>query len=132
MPVSIAVAGLVTHYLCVHFYTIYLHSVYGQTLGKMAMKVKVLDISENPINFRQAILRETPFLVFSLMSLSSEIYQIITAGITENFRDTFFDNSLVVILIIWLIAEFAVALRNEKRQSIHDYIAGTIVVRTDV
>ena len=35
-----------------------MHGLYGQTVGKMLMKVKVLTFSETPMKFRQAILRE--------------------------------------------------------------------------
>src|SRR5215204_61449 len=46
------------------FYIIIMHGLYGQTLGKMAMNVKVLDVSEEPLKFKQAILRESPQLAF--------------------------------------------------------------------
>jgi uncharacterized RDD family membrane protein YckC len=129
MPAAIAIAGLITSYLCTHFYMIFLHATYGQTLGKMVMKIKVLDVSENPINWRQAVLRESPNIVFSLFFLSSEIYQITTEGIGETFRDAFFYNAVFVLITFWAIAEVIVTLSNEKRRAIHDYIAGTVVVK---
>src|SRR5688500_17287016 len=44
------------------FYNILMHALFGQTLGKMLVKVKVLDISEVPINLGQAAIRSLPQL----------------------------------------------------------------------
>ena len=129
MPVPIVFTGLIIHYFCAHFYNIYLHAVYGQTLGKMALKIKVLDVSESPVSFRQAILRESPGIMFSIIFLGSEMYQVLTAGITDDFRYSFFDQMVLGVLLLWVIAEVVVMLGNEKRRSIHDLIAGTVVVR---
>ncbi len=46
-------------------YSILMHGIYGQTLGKMAMKVKVVDAFEKPITFHHAVLRELPYLSFN-------------------------------------------------------------------
>ncbi len=129
MPVSIVIVGITLYYFCNHFYFIYLHAAYGQTLGKMIMKIKVSDIDGNPISFKQAFLREFPFLTFSFILLISEIYEILSFGITENFRNNYFNDTILILSTIWLIAEFVVALSNDKRRAIHDYIAGTVIVR---
>lgn len=128
MPFTIIIVGVTLYYFCNHFYFIYLHALYGQTLGKMIMKIKVLDISENPISLKQAFLRDILWLTFSFIILISDVYQISSFGITETFRLTYFDNAMMIVLLIWCIAEFCVALSNKKRRSIHDYIGGTIVV----
>lgn len=125
----IIISGLFISYAASHFYSIYLHTVYGQTLGKMIMKIKVLDISENPINFRQSIVRDGIYLVQGLIVFFSEVYQILNYGITEEFGFTNFDTIVLSIFTIILLAEFFVAATNEKRRSIHDFLAGTVVVR---
>ena len=46
-------------------YFIAMHGAFGQTVGKMLMKVKVLDsASETPISFWQATLRDLPQVFF--------------------------------------------------------------------
>ena len=131
IPVSITIVGIIIYYICVHFYSIYLHGVYGQTLGKMAMKIKVLDIEGTPINLPQAIFRESPFITFNLLFLISEIYQILSSGINETFRDTYFDWIIIFVLFLWILAEIVVVFSNKKRRSIHDFIAKTVVIRTN-
>jgi len=132
MPVSIIIAGLIISDFCYFFYSIYLHSVYGQTLGKMALKIKVLDISENPIKLHQAFLRDAPNILSTIPFLAFDIYQISTAGlIDESLRDNQLDYTALTIVSVWLIAEIIVTLSNKKRRAIHDFIAGTVVVRTN-
>ena len=39
------------------FYYVYLHGTYGQTFGKMALKIKVVNEDESPLDYRKAFLR---------------------------------------------------------------------------
>jgi uncharacterized RDD family membrane protein YckC len=108
-------------------YYILMHNYYGQTLGKMAVKVKVLDISETPINFGQAVVRSLPQIIPVMYSISFS-----TAG---DSIDTVARSSSQIIygsLVVFYIADVVVCLVSEKRRALHDFIAGTIVVRTDV
>ncbi len=41
-----------------------MHGRYGQTLGKMATRVKVIDVTEEiEVTYRQAFLRDSPLVV---------------------------------------------------------------------
>jgi uncharacterized RDD family membrane protein YckC len=39
------------------FYYVYLHGAYGQTFGKMALRIKVLNEDGTPLDYRKAFLR---------------------------------------------------------------------------
>lgn len=39
------------------FYYVYLHAMYGQTFGKMALKIKVVNEDGTPLDYRKAFLR---------------------------------------------------------------------------
>ena len=39
------------------FYYVYLHGAYGQTFGKMALRIKVLNEDGTPLDYRRAFLR---------------------------------------------------------------------------
>jgi uncharacterized RDD family membrane protein YckC len=102
----------------------------GQTLGKKLMKVKVADASgSSSITLAQAVFRN-PFLTLAfLLSLPQsanviffdEIYPPLKslAAFNDNFG------------FVWFVSELVVYWSNSKRRAIHDYIAGTVVVRTD-
>ena len=122
------------------FYSIYMHGRWGQTVGKMTTRVKVVDaVSEEPISYKKALLRDSipilvlfPLLVYSLYQLiiGSE-YHIPQPSpdlsITANIADW-----TEFIMGIWWFAEIVTMLTNEKRRAVHDFIAGTVVVRTNV
>ena len=110
-------------------YAVLLHAKYGQTLGKKVMKVKVLDISEKPVTFTQAVIRSLPqmFPVFAGAGL---------INISTRENPDYDAVQIAVILIaaaswIWRIADIVVCLSSEKKRALHDLIAGTVVVKVD-
>lgn len=114
-------------------YTILMHSYYGQTLGKMAVKVKVVTISENPINFTQAVIRSLPQLLPVFISASILSRQMLSqndAAFTNDFLETAV-SAAYVLYFIWEIGDIISGLITEKKRALHDFIAGTVVVRTD-
>jgi len=47
-------------------YSVLFHARYGQTLGKMLARIRVVDLSGNPIGLRQAIWRDGPSILLSI------------------------------------------------------------------
>jgi hypothetical protein len=43
-----------------------MHGFFGQTVGKMLTRVKVVDLAETALPMRQAVLRDSAGLVFQL------------------------------------------------------------------
>ncbi len=114
-------------------YHILLQGWYGQTLGKMLLRVKVVRFDgEGPITTYQAFLREIPTLLFNAVSIAgqalvafsgTEIYQSVPITIL---------NVLMFLAVPWVIAEVFCAIKTIKRRAVHDFIAGTVVIRTDL
>lgn len=122
VAISSAAIGLisVSYYILMHFY-------FGQTLGKMMMKVKVLDDSEVSINFGQAIIRSLPQLIPVMFTVSFS-----TADQASDPSATVVGSLIYGGTSIFWLADVIVFLANAKHRALHDFIAGTIVVRTDV
>jgi uncharacterized RDD family membrane protein YckC len=116
--------------LVVPVYTILMNGFYGQTLGKMAMNVKILDISEEPINFKQAILRELPQLLFNVGAIFLGI--IYFAQDPESMPVKSAYSVYMTAATIWGFADILTFFANEKRRALHDFIAGTVVVKTNL
>lgn len=114
-------------------YVILLHGFYGQTLGKMAMKLQVLDISERPITFTQAVIRSLPQLLPVFISASTMSEQLLSQTDNESSNDFFgmIISATYVLYFVWSIGDIISALVTEKKRALHDFIAGTVVVRTD-
>jgi uncharacterized RDD family membrane protein YckC len=87
----------------------------GATIGKMALGIRVVDGSGNPPGLRRAVLRVLIPAAFSLLSFLSD-YSAIFAWLSS---------------IFWLFAilDGLSMLWHIDRQTIHDRIAGTYVVR---
>lgn len=114
-------------------YFIITQGLYGKTLGKKIMKVKVVDISENPITFYHSFLRELPNLLFNFSSL----FVITSPNLMNtdqnfNFSLNSLGNIIFFLMIAWGLADLGTALINNKSRAIHDYIAGTVVIKTDL
>lgn len=107
-------------------YSMYLHTAQGATVGKKVCKVRVVDAkNERPIKFRQALLREIIPALF--------IIGILIAGIID--YETGSETTLEWVgftFAIWFILEIITMLTNRKRRALHDFIAGTVVVRADL
>lgn len=112
-------------------YMIFMHGKYGQTLGKMYMNVKVVKAeNEESISFKHAVIRELPQLIFNISS--------VTLGIVflgENPDSERMKMSLGVFrffTFIWAMADITTFFSNPKRRALHDFIAGTVVVKTNL
>lgn len=111
-------------------YTITMNGLYGQTLGKMAMNVKVLDVSEKPIKFKQAIVRDFPQLIFNIGTIYLGITFLGQSTEADNVKMAY--GTFGLFAMIWGLADISTFFLNEKRRALHDFIAGTVVVKTNL
>lgn len=113
------------------FYFILMHGFFGQTVGKMLMRVRVLNADETPLKFYRAILRDTPQILFTLGSFVFLNSLFASAEQPEITPETYFGNPFIIIVSFWGLADIIFAVANEKRRALHDYIAGSVVVKVD-
>jgi uncharacterized RDD family membrane protein YckC len=113
-------------------YYVILTARYGQTLGKMAAGIKVLDVNEDrPVTFAQSFLRESVFIGFNTILLAYAVYLTVNDIPRGDEQLTNVDLVVAAWAYLWFFAEIVSALMNPKRRAIHDLIAGTVVVRTE-
>ncbi len=114
-------------------YSVILHGLYGQTFGKKLFEVKVVKAKgEGNIGFTQAMLRDSVPILFLFVTLFASLY------ITQASNDVEIPSwvrSLLIVssiaLLVWHLLEIVTMLFNKKRRALHDFIAGTVVIRTD-
>lgn len=118
-------------------YSVYMHGKYGQTIGKIVTKVKIIDAkTHNPISFRHAIVRDSIPILIIIISEVYLAYHLATG--TISIDDLINGESETVagwflwIFAGWYLAEIITMLTNNKRRALHDFIAGTVVVRTNI
>lgn len=112
-------------------YVVIGHGKYGQTLGKKAMGIKVLDISETRlIGYGRAFLRESVWFFFSAGVV---IYMLISmdGGVNTTAEDIMRSEFNFYFPAAWFVIELFTTLTNKKYRALHDYIAGSVVIRLD-
>jgi uncharacterized RDD family membrane protein YckC len=116
-------------------YSVLLHWRWGQTLGKRVTRVRVHSLSGGPLSLRQAAMRDIlPLisLVVVLLDLpdvahGKNPYQEAAAAGLAGLST--FQLVMVWSMPAWWILEVVTMLSNSKRRALHDFIAGTVVMR---
>lgn len=149
---AIFVAEFFTSLLGVSYY-IFLHAKYGQTLGKKICRVRVINSSEIDLNvdlinqpsitktpsekasysritYQQSILRSSPQLVQIMGLVLGQASLNSDESVASKFYLEYGNGIIIGLIIVWTIADIIVALSNDKHRALHDYIAGTVVIKT--
>jgi uncharacterized RDD family membrane protein YckC len=133
------IPGLIFHF----WFSIYLVKRYGGTPGKLIVGIKIIKLDGTDVTWREALLRQIISFVLTIFAAIMTIYALSMAdgeyyeslGWMQKQQYLF---SLTPILFtiytwtnnIWVYSELLVLLFNKRRRALHDFIAGTVIVRT--
>ena len=107
------------------------HGIYGYTIGKKLCKVKLLDKNEKDlIGVPRALLRESIWILFTVGLLIYLALQTWEKGYFTEEEITQYQN-FQLISAAWVIIELVTMLSNNKRRAVHDFIAGSVVVKAE-
>jgi uncharacterized RDD family membrane protein YckC len=113
-------------------YSVLLHGYRGQTIGKQLMRVKVYDVSGAKLSLKQAALRDSVVIAVMAYGIATDLPWVL-AGTYPYSPERQFDLALYIALYAmfgWYLLELITMLLNPKRRAIHDFIAGSVVMRT--
>lgn len=127
------------------WFHVYLVKRYGGTPGKLLLKTSITRLDGASVGYREALLRYSVIIVLSTL-LSIALMTAITHMTDAEYLSLGFkDRSLrmvalapgwyhplYLLLNIWIWSEFIVMLTNKRRRALHDFIAGTVVIRNRV
>jgi uncharacterized RDD family membrane protein YckC len=120
-----------------------LSAYYGQTVGKMMLKIKIFKMDGSDIGMRESFLRLIPNLIPLLMTLFAYLYSF------NQLSDSFFQSSdfseltmkfeklnpysKYTIILTYFVGslELVTMFLNRERRAVHDLIAGTIVLEKE-
>lgn len=130
LPLQLIVAIIIT------IYKPFMEYRYGATLGKMAVKIRVVNLNFQQLTISQSILRNFPYLLSQIISIASTIMlfqhsdfqaatSIIEVGYVQNEVISPLFNLAVsfFILISCIIVAF-----TARKQGLHDLIAKTYCI----
>jgi uncharacterized RDD family membrane protein YckC len=112
-------------------YSVLLHWSTGQTLGKKWMDVRVVDKSETTLlSLKQSLMRDCFYIITETIGLIVIINEVIEIGYypTGEFE---IEGYLMWFGLIWFLLEIVTMWSNDKRRALHDFLAGSVVVRDE-
>lgn len=122
-----ALAAFVIGFLLCMLYLVYYPLKNGQTIGKKVTSIKIIKMDGKDVDLKTLLLREVigVILVEGVMyTISTYSHQIIAMSMHMNYSN-YLAYGFMAILIVSIVLAFT---KPEKRM-IHDYIAGTKVIR---
>jgi uncharacterized RDD family membrane protein YckC len=125
------------------WYHVYLPKRYGGTPGKLTVGISIIRIDGQPIGWNEAILRHIVMLVLAILSAIIMSVSLMQADETTYMGLSWLEKSKYLMAFsplffsfyqwvsnIWVWGEFIVLLTNERKRAIHDFMAGTVIVKT--
>ena len=138
--IALAISTILVAMVCIAFPVFFL-SRWGQTPGKMLARIKVTQVDGSPIGAARAWRRSIVDIGLSVVWATGILYALATwrsgewssLDRGELSKGLEAGNPLYGVNEvggqIWYWGELVVLLMNKKRRSLHDFIAGTVVVR---
>jgi uncharacterized RDD family membrane protein YckC len=100
----------------------------GQTIGKILLGIKVLDINEKEvIGIKRAFIRDAFPIILEVAGLLILGLQI-SGQITSDRIGSLAENVISNAWTWWFIAELITMFLNPKRRAIHDFLACSVVI----
>lgn len=126
------------------WYNIYLPKKHGGTPGKLAVGIQIIRLDGEAIGWKEAILRHSVILALTLLSGILMTVCLLQVDETTFANLGWLKRSAYVMSFspaffmfynwvnnIWVFGELIVLLTNKRKRAAHDFIAGTVIVRTE-
>ena len=124
------------------WFNAYLVKRYGGTPGKLMMKIRVAMVDGAAVSGKAAMLRYSVMFALSAASSVALVMASLAMGDELYLSLGFMRMNTVLVeqaplwypavnvaLQVWIWGEFITMLLNKRRRAVHDYMAGTVVVR---
>lgn len=131
---AVRVSMLVLDAILYFTYSVVAHGLYGQTVGKWLCGVEVLDVSESKLSMRQALWRDGVPIVLTFISFVVLFPELLerTPQAPKRIHDIgWMGRAFIWSSGAWYLLELLTMLTNDKRRAVHDFIASSVVVRTE-
>jgi uncharacterized RDD family membrane protein YckC len=125
-------------------FDVYLVKRFGGSPGKLIMEIRIAKVDGRPVGYKEASIRYSILFVISLLTsvalagsalnMSNFDYAALTSKTrARHIRELApaWYQPVEIAGSVWVWSEFLVLLTNRKRRALHDFMAGTVVVRTD-
>lgn len=125
------------------WYHIYLPKKYGGTPGKLAVGISIIRLDGKLISWNEAILRHIVLFFITILGSIAMMISLLQVDEEIFMNLGWLQQSQYLVALspvffalhkwvsnIWIWSELIVLLTNERKRAIHDFIAGTVIVKT--
>jgi uncharacterized RDD family membrane protein YckC len=137
---------LVLGYLLIFaVYRVYLVGRFGATPGKMILGIEIRKVDGSPVGYSEAFLRGLPNELLDLIFRTAQAWAVLHLSdaqylaLSIHARTAYilsFNPALHSIIeiaaFVWILADIIVFFCNDERRALHDFVAGTVVVKAPV
>ena len=126
------------------FFAVYLVYRFGGTPGKLLLAIRITSVDGSRVTSRQAFIREAPTLALTVLSTVGQCVTLLRVSDAEFYGHSWLERQqylsqfaprwvfLVAILMqLWTWSELIVMLTNRQRRALHDFIAGTVLIKKE-
>ena len=141
---TLAIAISVPATMFFAMYHVYFNACFGGTPGKLAAGIRITKPDGSRIGWGQAWKRSSVDLVFAFLLLTAEIWALAHVDPVEHSSLEWMDRARLlqehrpvwsgiidVLMQVWIWSELVVLLFNKRKRAIHDFIAGTVVIKKE-
>jgi uncharacterized RDD family membrane protein YckC len=124
------------------WYQVYLVVRFGGTPGKLMLNMRIAMVDGSPVTPKAALLRYSVLLVLTELMAIALIMAVLRMTDEEYFSFGYMARAtrmvemappwyqvVNILMQIWIWSEFITMLFNKKRRAIHDFMAGTVVLK---
>lgn len=124
------------------WYNVYLVVRFGGTPGKLMLNIRIAMVDGSPVTPKAALLRYSVPIVLSQLMAIALIMGVLRMTDEEYFSFGYMARPtrivemappwyqvVNILMQIWTWSEFITMLFNKKRRAIHDFMAGTVVLK---
>lgn len=119
-------------------YEVYWVKGWGGTPGKLLVRIKIVKADGDPVGYKEVVWRYAPGGILSAVSSTGLLIGALSLSADEFAASTetqiaalapAWHGVIEIIWNVWIWSEALIVLTNKKRRALHDFIAGTVVVR---
>jgi uncharacterized RDD family membrane protein YckC len=141
---TLAIVIMVPASILFSMYNVFFNARFGGTLGKLAVGIRITKPDGSRIGWPEAWKRSAVDLAFAALILVVQVWAIAhvdpslykslkwierTALLQEHIPSWY--STVTALQNIWIWSEMLVLLFNKRKRALHDFIAGTIVIKKE-
>jgi uncharacterized RDD family membrane protein YckC len=125
-------------------FEVYLVKRFGGSPGKIILGIRIAKLDGSKVGYREACIRYSVLFLISILSSTALLMSLF--GMSDLEYAAFSSAQAHVRALeagapwwyqpvqiagsVWIYSEFLVLLTNKKRRALHDFMAGTVVIKT--